>query len=146
MKYVEVFTIFLQDVFKELERLGIHLAQSSLRNYQNDGLIPPARRISLGRWKGTVTEYPDAAVAEIYAAYYMLNGELAAKVGLLKKVREIVLAIDNGGEVEFPYGDMVTYFACCLWIAYREKATTGIDHIVEFSTINDKPYYRCLPI
>lgn len=137
--------MLLQDVLVELEKLGINMANSTLRNYQNDKLIPAAKRSSLGRWKGTVTEYPDHAVPEIYAAYHMMNGQLSAKVDLLRSARELVLQIEEDPTTEPPY-DMIMNYACSLWVSYREKARTGKDCIVDIRTNCGKTFIECIPI
>lgn len=136
--------MYLQDVLTTLEsKFTIKLAQSTLRNYQNDGLIPPAKRTSLGRWKGTVTEYPDDVVPQVYAAYMLQNGSITARPAMIARARKLISDIQNRvpdvGEV---LSDMMLWMVCRLWLYHVVKANWGIETYAEWDHDNEGFYIR----
>ena len=128
--------MFLQEVLAELEgKFNIKMAQSTLRNYQNDGLISPAKRTSLGRWKGTVTEYPDDIIPEVYAAYMLQNGAITTKPDMIKAARKLIYAVENQlPEAARPEGlSRMLEMVCIIWLYYRELALTGKETAAEIT-------------
>lgn len=124
-------SILLQEVIERLNRLDVNVALSTLRNYQKAQLIPNAVRVSLGRGKGTATEYPDEAYAEIYAAYMLLNGPIRTTPELLKETRGYATSLLNDSHADYPY-DLITNTLCTLWLSYHEKAISGKDCLVAY--------------
>lgn len=124
-------SILLQEVIERLNNLEVDVALSTLRNYQKAQLIPNAVRVSLGRGKGTATEYPDEAYAEIYAAYMLLNGPIRTTPELLQEARGYATSLLKDPYTDFPY-DLITNTLCTLWLAYHEKARSGKDCFVAY--------------
>jgi len=136
--------LYLQAVLSELEsKFNIKIAQSTLRNYQNDGLIPPAKRISLGRWKGTVTEYPNDVVPQVYAAYMLQNGQITAKPAMIARARNLIAAIQRKDpEAGTALSDMLLWMVCRLWLYYVVKASWGIETFAEWDQDKQGYYIR----
>lgn len=125
--------MLLQNVLEELEqKFNIRVAKSTLRNYQIANLIPQGKRSSLGRGQGTVTEYPDNAVAEIYAAYMLLNDIIRTTPEMIAEARKIVLKMENEEpDASVPHNRIVR-FVCEMWLYYRELALTGDEYFYDF--------------
>lgn len=79
--------ISLQEVNEWLTYLRINIAPSTIRNYVKRGLVSPGERKSLGKQKGVTTVYPLKAVAEIYAAYHLLNGKIKTDPYFINVIR-----------------------------------------------------------
>ena len=141
----DVIGLSLDEVFWELEnKHGIKFTQSTLRNYVNWGVIPEPMRGGLGRGKGRTSEYQPKDIAEIVAAYKLLNGkQLKISPDLLKEARNTVLEIEKNPNAERPY-DFMLETACLLWKAYQEEALTGVLERFEFFCPGDKTFIEPL--
>jgi hypothetical protein len=138
--------LYLQDVLSELEsKFEIRIAQSTLRNYQNDGLIPSAKRISLGRWKGTVTEYPDDVVPQVYAAYMLQNDKITAKPAMIARARKLIEQVQKKNpEAGDELSDMLLWMVCRLWLYYVVKASWGLETYAEWDHDKQGFYIRII--
>lgn len=130
--------MLLQDVLTTLkEKYNIEITAATLRNYREWELIPAHSRISLGRWKGTATDYPDCTIEEAYAAFQLLNGRIQSKPEHIKKARDTILRMEANTlpESEIPYHPLDEVL-CKLWIYYREYARTETEYIFSFNGVH----------
>lgn len=62
------------ELIQELKRIGVIISQSTLNEYEAQGLISAPVRGSYGRAGERWTDYPRASPGEVYAAYCLLEG------------------------------------------------------------------------
>ncbi len=88
------------EIIEGLRKLGVDPPPSrdTILNWEKWGLIPKAKRGSLGRGKGRFTDYPDEALAEAHATYKLLRSSPRITAADVKKARDAVLKgeIDKG--------------------------------------------------
>ena len=63
------------EVLNSLKVIGVSMSPKTLLNYEIWGLILPPKRTRLGRGRGTLVEYPDSVVIDVYAIYKTLHGK-----------------------------------------------------------------------
>lgn len=63
------------EVIERLKELGVEMSRPTLSRYEKQGLIPKAKRGSLGRAGGRFSEYPPETVPEAFAAWSLLHGK-----------------------------------------------------------------------
>lgn len=62
-------------VIEQLKKIGVTISRPTLTRYENQGLIPKARRGGGGRGAGRWTAYPDGTVEEAFASWSLMHGE-----------------------------------------------------------------------
>lgn len=75
----------------KLKDSEFNIGDSTIRKYIKEELIPSPKIRSLGRGKGSQSEYTEEALGQIYAAWKLLNGPIRTRLPILKIVRKYAL-------------------------------------------------------
>lgn len=121
----------IDDLHKTLLQLGANIGKSTIRKYTTEyGLAPETNSPGLGRGKGRDSIYSDEALAQIYAAWKLLNGKIQTNRKTLTKVRQLAqdliksetLAIGDSILNEMNISAEDLGYLIELWINYYEEA------------------------
>lgn len=72
------------------EELNVKISRRTLLNYEKLKLISEPKRGGAGKGKGRTTDYPDDAVAEAYAAWKLMHGDIRLNPSMISEIRNKV--------------------------------------------------------
>ena len=127
-------------ILKKLKELGVEISERTLQRYVKEGLVPMPERKSGGRGKGKITDYPESTVAEAYASYCLMHGDIKLPPKMVAVARNYALYFeDNPYTFRQESGDHVSWAMPLFlsdWLLDKGKAESGnTDRDVEITFI-----------
>ncbi|MEN6565320.1 MAG: hypothetical protein ABFC57_03365 [Veillonellales bacterium] len=74
------------EVLHHVSEMGISVSRSTLLRFENNGLIPKAKRGSSGRAQGRYSEYPDETPVFFYAAWILIKNRKYSPKELIRGI------------------------------------------------------------
>lgn len=87
------------DVIEGLSECGVTITDRALLRWERAGLIPEGSRTNLGRGQGIRSEYPNETIAEAYATWQLLHGEVRTTPKNLSEIRLVALDAEPHGGI-----------------------------------------------
>jgi hypothetical protein len=138
----DVDSVTKDDILQGMKKLGAEISYPTLNRYVKTGLVTAPKNVNKGRGKGQISQYPEHALFETFAAWSLISGNPVPGSNGIRLSKEQISLQREEGPLKYSYENiakaawLIRYCKAFVIHKYQEENLQFFDVSICFVRVN----------